>query len=52
LHSKRFHPQIVTAIAVVRGQPPFNYNLPKNTPFRKREKEKDRQKREEGRWKL
>ncbi|KYN45065.1 hypothetical protein ALC56_00539, partial [Trachymyrmex septentrionalis] len=32
---------IVTAIAVVRGQPPFNYNLPKNTPFRKREKEKD-----------
>ncbi|KYN08471.1 hypothetical protein ALC62_00549 [Cyphomyrmex costatus] len=28
---------IVTAIAVVRGQPPFNYNLPKNTPFRKRE---------------
>jgi len=41
LHSKRFHPQIVTAIAVVRGQPPFNYNLPKNTPFHKREKEKD-----------
>ncbi|KYM78280.1 hypothetical protein ALC53_11305 [Atta colombica] len=32
---------IVTAIAVVRGQPPFNYNLPKNTPFHKREKEKD-----------